>query len=468
MRTDDADAAMTDDTRPDLSVIMAVRDVEDWISEAVWSILNQSLQSLELIIVDDRSADGTAAIVTEFSHSDARVRFLPNPGTGGADARNFGVSIASGEFIAFADGDDVVPSRAYQTMIEQARESGSEMVVGNHLVLEPQRTLTRNQSLPIFGSKSVGISLRDEPRFLRDRVCWNRIVRRSSWEALGIRFADARRSNDILAMVHCYCAMPFDVVPEPVYAYRRRVGASSMTASKLRPESLADHFAQEFACMRAVAELGEPHVLEVYYHGILEHDVWAHGRSLFTTAAAEDAAFAPARELIRELLLQAPHGVIDRLGAVKATTYSYIRDGNWAMAGVVAAVGHPEELREVLAGVGAEEAFRQIGQIRRPEIATSVVRDAILSLIEEARLPGLTDEELARAQRNSRSAKKHGATSGLNRDERRLLAVLDRDPEGMKARLLREYRRRRRLHNRAIRFARRTGGRALRKLGVRR
>ncbi|GAA1513566.1 hypothetical protein BJ978_002001 [Agromyces terreus] len=448
-------------TAPAVSVIVPTRDVEDWISETLWSILNQTLAELEVIVVDDGSTDRTREIVSAFAEADSRVRLVPNTARGGAAARNLGVALAAGEYLAFADGDDIVPADAYARLVAQARSTGAEMVIGNHLVLEPQRTTTRNQSLPIYGGTRVGITIADEPRFLRDRVCWNRIVRRPAWNAHGIAFAESRRSNDIHAMVRCYCAFSFDVIESPVYAYRRRVGATSMTAAKLQPDSLEQHFTQELACMHAIRELDDATVLEGYYRGILEHDIWAHGRAIMAAGAREDARFDAARGLVAELLAGAPERALAAVSETKATAYRFAAAGDWRVAGVVAALGDAPRLRTELEAVGLAAVVDGFRAVAAPsELLVRIIREGPLESLGSERVATVGDAEALAASRQLRDIRGSEASAlGLTLQERSRIAIV--------ALSGRRARRNLSLADRGYRFSRRSAGSVLRLVGRR-
>lgn len=92
-------------TNPVVSVVMAVRDCEPYIRDAVGSALRQDFQSFEIIAVDDGSIDGTRDILEKID--DSRVRVLTSPQLGPAAARNVGLRAARGKFIALLDGDDM-------------------------------------------------------------------------------------------------------------------------------------------------------------------------------------------------------------------------------------------------------------------------------------------------------------------------------------------------------------------------
>lgn len=314
---------------PRISVIIPAFNVADWIGLTLESILGQSERQLEVIVVDDGSSDDTVGAVEAFSASDSRVRALRNPTKGGAAARNYGVSLAAGEFLAFADGDDYVPERAYERLLAQADASGNDMVIGNHITMEPQRLVSRSRSLPIYDRVRAGITLVDEPKFLRDRVCWNRIIRRSRWIEHDLSFSEARRSNDIQAMTKAYALIPFDVIPEPVYAYRRRVGSSSMTSNKLKPGPLRDHFEQELGCADVVDTLQNKRLRDEYFAGILQFDVWAHGK---IAVERGDEEFEPVRELLVEIVTRASRDAVRNLPPHHQLVYDAVARRDWEAA----------------------------------------------------------------------------------------------------------------------------------------
>lgn len=93
---------------PSCSVVMAVRDEEVHIVQAVGSVLAQNNVDLDLIVVNDNSCDGTDSKLRQFTDV-PNVRLLENPGVGKCSAFNFGVSLAKGDFICLFAGDDIMP-----------------------------------------------------------------------------------------------------------------------------------------------------------------------------------------------------------------------------------------------------------------------------------------------------------------------------------------------------------------------
>ena len=100
-------------TTPRVSVIMPAYNVEQFVAEAIESILNQTFTDFEFIIVNDGSTDNTAKIITEYAKKDKRIKFINNKKNAGfITASNQCLDIAKGEYIAKMDSDDVsLPTR---------------------------------------------------------------------------------------------------------------------------------------------------------------------------------------------------------------------------------------------------------------------------------------------------------------------------------------------------------------------
>lgn len=92
------------DNEPRVSVVIPLFNKENWVTRCITSVLGQSLQNFELIIVDDGSTDSSASIARSFP--DDRIRLICKENAGAASARNVGIASAKGEYIAFLDADD--------------------------------------------------------------------------------------------------------------------------------------------------------------------------------------------------------------------------------------------------------------------------------------------------------------------------------------------------------------------------
>ena len=109
-----------------VSVIVPVYNCERYLRECLDSVLAQTHTALELIVVDDGSTDGSAAIADAAAASDPRVRVFHGPNAGQAAARNLGLDIATGDYIAFVDADDTVHPCMLQTLLDTAGRFGAD------------------------------------------------------------------------------------------------------------------------------------------------------------------------------------------------------------------------------------------------------------------------------------------------------------------------------------------------------
>jgi glycosyltransferase involved in cell wall biosynthesis len=206
---------------PDISVIMPVYNSEDYVKEAVNSVLSQSLKDLELICIDDGSTDGSLKILNQFKDDDRITIIGLQSNYGAGYARNAGLERACGEFIAFLDSDDYYPDTgSLESMLSFSRHDNVSVCGGRRAHVDGD--ITEMQDL--YSKEAVehpdGTVLHYSD-VQSDYHFNNHIFKRSIIEDNGIRFPDYRRFQDppffVKAML---CASDFGVVPTVSYCYR--------------------------------------------------------------------------------------------------------------------------------------------------------------------------------------------------------------------------------------------------------
>lgn len=105
-----------------LSVIIPAYNVEKWIGRCLDSVLNQTFQDIEIIVIDDGSIDKTGEILDEYSLRYDQINVIHQKNQGLINVRETGIKLAKGEFIGFIDGDDCVNSVMYQKLIKNAEK----------------------------------------------------------------------------------------------------------------------------------------------------------------------------------------------------------------------------------------------------------------------------------------------------------------------------------------------------------
>ena len=150
-----------------ISVILPIYNVEPYLARCLNSLLNQTLQDIEIICVNDASPDNSAQILSEYAERDSRIKIITHKQNGGAaKARQTGIEAATGEYIGFVDPDDFVETDFFEKLYNLATSEQADIAKGNFVTLEldGKRTVhsdTQNQQIAQNKLKFFGQNLWD-------------------------------------------------------------------------------------------------------------------------------------------------------------------------------------------------------------------------------------------------------------------------------------------------------------------
>lgn len=111
-----------------VSIIVPIYNVEAYIERCLYSLINQTLQNIEIILVEDGSPDSCALICDKYAQQDSRIKVIHKKNEGLGFARNSGLAIAKGEYIAFVDSDDYVDLSMYESLYKEAIVENADVV----------------------------------------------------------------------------------------------------------------------------------------------------------------------------------------------------------------------------------------------------------------------------------------------------------------------------------------------------
>ena len=184
---------------PTVSVIIPVYQVEKYLDKCIASVVGQTYQNLQIILIDDGSTDRSPAICDGWKERDPRITVIHQQNGGLSVARNEGLKIATGEFIGFVDSDDWIEPNMVETLLAAMQETAADIAVGGFEVFTED-----SKSIPYAKSKSTKRSLCSTEEalkrllllrgFIRNFV-WNKLYRRTVLS--GVAFPEGRLYEDV-------------------------------------------------------------------------------------------------------------------------------------------------------------------------------------------------------------------------------------------------------------------------------
>ena len=183
---------------PLVSVIVPVYKAEKWLRRCVDSILAQTMENFELLLIDDGSPDSSGDICDEYAANDSRVRVFHKENGGVSSARQKGLENARGEYIIHCDPDDWVENNMLEEMIKCAKENDVDMVIcdyysenidGEELIYNKQDLQQEETSYSVL-NKLINQKIHG--------ACWNKLIRRDCLKGIGFYPFDLIYAEDQL------------------------------------------------------------------------------------------------------------------------------------------------------------------------------------------------------------------------------------------------------------------------------
>jgi len=204
---------------PDVSVIVPVYNSAAFLHRCLDSVIAQSYASFELILVNDGSIDGSGEICERYAAADPRIRVIHQPNGGPGAARNLGLDVAQGQFVALIDADDWLEVTYLERLLGASR--GQDLVVCGYVREHPNHREPR--LLRYEGTIDRATLL--EQTFCTSLLtpgCWNKLLRRDLLESVNLRFEPEMPWGDdmlFLARYYLLCRHIY-YINQVLYHYR--------------------------------------------------------------------------------------------------------------------------------------------------------------------------------------------------------------------------------------------------------
>ncbi|MET8859206.1 glycosyltransferase family 2 protein [Streptomyces sp. NPDC004579] len=315
-----------------VSVVVIGYDDAAHVADAVRSALAQGPAVREVIAVDDRSTDGSAALLDTLAEGEPRLRVIHRPvNSGGCGSpRNDGVDAAGAPYVMFLDSDDVLPAGAVDALLGAAEEHRAEVAAG----LCVRRELPSGREVPWERALYARPALISRPsrrlRLAHDTLCVNKLYRTDFLRGHGIRFPEGRHPyEDFVFTARVLAAAPrIALIPDTVYIWHVRRTADRLSISLDRAG--IDNWRARTEANREAYEIllgaGEKRLARAVRAKFLDHELrmytrelelrapgyrtawWDHTRAYLSTFDADDLGVNPSApgRLVARVILACP------------------------------------------------------------------------------------------------------------------------------------------------------------------
>ncbi len=223
---------------PLISIVVPIYNVEVYLEKCITSILKQTYQNIEVILVDDGSNDHCPSLCNIYAKKDSRIIVIHQKNSGLSDARNSGVSLATGEYIGFVDSDDWIDEDMYETLVTIAQLYHADVAeismryIYDNSIIEKQSFQT-NVLTPFEATSSF----LDRTIDIKGNVC-NKLYRKEIVKQ--IPFPSKRLHEDAYftykALYYSHIFVRFDICKYNYLQNRK----TSIMSSPIRPQNIYD------------------------------------------------------------------------------------------------------------------------------------------------------------------------------------------------------------------------------------
>ena len=176
----------------DISIIVPIYNAERYLNRCIKSLINQTKENIEFILVNDGSTDSSEEIIK--SYKDKRIKYFKNKNQGIGKTRNFGMQKATGKYIMFLDSDDYLSTNACDELFSKAEKDNLDLVINNFYRVEEETEKKVEVIIPEFKNTT----LKDNKRLLLDvnLAPWNKLYKRELLKKNKIQFVEDLKYED--------------------------------------------------------------------------------------------------------------------------------------------------------------------------------------------------------------------------------------------------------------------------------
>lgn len=215
------------DKTPLISLIIPVYNARKYITQCLYSVMNQTYKNLEIIVVDDGSNDGSLDLCEEIAANDSRICLIHQENAGPSAARNIGLDNANGEYISFIDSDDYISEKMIANLYSLLVCENADMSVCNFERYDEKTKEYSSSEIKTSDeiiNSNVALERLFKPNALLLVLVWNKLYKRKLWDnvrfPLGLLHEDEVVAHHILGK-----CKRIAITPDVLYIYRKTSGS---------------------------------------------------------------------------------------------------------------------------------------------------------------------------------------------------------------------------------------------------
>ena len=209
----------------DISIIIPVYNVEQYLKRCVDSVLHQENVSFEIILVDDGSTDSSGKICDEYAARHPEIKCIHTSNAGPSTAKNVGYNIATGNYVAYIDSDDEIKPDMFKQMLQSGYQHNADIVCCNYIQVDEKGNYshTKHTGLEYVLTQDEAL----KAILTKDKIysqCWTKIYKRETMEKYGVRNTEGLKTEeDFIYNIQAFaCSKTVCVVDKPLYIYTHR------------------------------------------------------------------------------------------------------------------------------------------------------------------------------------------------------------------------------------------------------
>ena len=308
-----------------ITVIVPVYNVEHYLSKCLDSILKQTYQNLEIIVVNDGSTDNSGGICQEYAQKDSRIIYIEKENGGLSDARNAGLDRMTGSYVTFVDSDDWIEQDYVEVLYNKLTEYQADVSVGNYYSYNEDEGMyyfhINGDSYyeKVFDNVSIFENLYESQEMKSFALisAWGKLYKASLFDY--IRFDKGKLGEDGYMNQKLYLLVQKVIyINQGLYAYRQRSGSITKTWTEKWMHALVDAMSERITLLANMGYPLEKHL--AVYRQMLEVSV-ANGQASGLSDTATYKEFEIKKRLLNQLTVQESS---EKKAIVLAANYAYV------------------------------------------------------------------------------------------------------------------------------------------------